>query len=116
VSSFPRSVVAVSADSDRAALLEGLIYETDDFDVVIVESVARAYSRIKELTPELVIVFIQIDDVAGCQLLSMLAVDRDTASIPVVTCAIQPGARPFEPMVTDMNQDQPRRDVAIRMN
>ena len=109
-------MVAVSADSDRAELLEGLIYQTDDFDVVIVESLARAYSRIKELTPELVIVFIRMDDVAGCRLLSMLSLDRDTADIAVVTCATEPGARTCERTFADVNQDPPRRDVALRMN
>lgn len=55
------------------------------FDVVFVESTAHAYSRIKRVLPDLVILCVSSDDTAGCQLLSMLALDSDTARIPVMT-------------------------------
>lgn len=82
----PRStVVAVSGDSRRAELLHALVLDPHDFDVVFVESIARGYARIKELRPDIVVVFMAIDDVAACQLLSMLNIDRSVSSIPVVT-------------------------------
>jgi hypothetical protein len=89
VDGFPRNVIAVSADSQRPALVEGLLFDTDGFDVFIIESLSRAYSRIRALTPDLVIVFMEIDDAASCQLLSMLMVDEATAAIPVITCTIE---------------------------
>ena len=51
------------------------------------ESVAHGYSRIKQVMPDLVIVYLEIEDVAGCQLLSMLSIDDDLFGIPVVTCS-----------------------------
>ena len=68
-------------------MLDALLLDTNDYDVLVVESMARGYSRIKELKPDLVIVYLEIDDSAVCQLLSMLRVDSDTSAIPVLTWA-----------------------------
>src|SRR5258705_4409360 len=92
VSSVPTSVVAVSGDSQRAALLEGLLFDTDGFDVVLVEALRRAYSRIKELMPDLIIVFMEMDDAASCRLLSMLSLDPGTLRIPGLPRARRPSA------------------------
>jgi len=68
-----------------AQLLDALLGETDSYDVVIVESIARGYSRIKEVAPNAIIVFVEMDDPAVCQLLSMLTADRGTSNIPIVS-------------------------------
>ena len=68
-------------------MLDALLLDTDDYDVLVVESMTRGYSRIKGLKPALVIVYLEIDDAAACQLLSMLTVDSETANIPVLTWA-----------------------------
>jgi DNA-binding response OmpR family regulator len=68
-------------------MLDALLLDTNDCDVLVVESFARGYSRIKELKPDLVIVYLEIDDWAACQLLSMLTIDDDTTGIPVLTWA-----------------------------
>jgi len=62
------------------------VADAGNFDVVVVESTARAYSRIKHVAPTLVIVCVGMDDPEAFQVLSMLALDRDTAHIPVLTC------------------------------
>ena len=116
VSSFPRSVVAVSGDSQRAALLEGLLCDTDGFDVVVVEALGRAYSSIKELMPDLIIVFMEMDDAASCRLLSMLTLDRATSSIPVLTHAVEPSALGWDRAPARLNQPLPNRDFALQMN
>ena len=85
-----RTVVAVSQDSHFAELLDALLGETDGYDVVIVESIARGYSRIKEVAPNAIIVFVEVDDPAVCQLLSMLTADRGTSNIPIVTWTKRP--------------------------
>ena len=87
MSGLIQTVVAVSGDPLRAELLDALVNDDNDFDVIVVESIARAYSRIKQLTPDLVIVFCDINDTAACQLLSMLKTDVDLSSVFVVTCA-----------------------------
>ena len=81
----PRSIVAVSGHPDQEELLEELLLCAIGYDVIVVESVAHGYSRIKELTPDLVVLLLNSDDVRGWQLLSMLVGDADLAGIPVVT-------------------------------
>ncbi len=55
-----------------------------DQQVVFVESTARAYSKIKRVRPDLIVMCLASDDVDGCQVLSMLALDAETAGIPVL--------------------------------
>ncbi|HEV3060524.1 MAG TPA: hypothetical protein VGY48_19925 [Vicinamibacterales bacterium] len=90
MSSSVRCVIAVSEQPGRAELLGAILTDTDDYDVVVLESVARGFSRIKQVTPDLVIVVFTIDDAAACQLLSMLTVDRETLRIPVLTWVTRP--------------------------
>jgi CheY-like chemotaxis protein len=56
-----------------------------DCRVVIVESTAHAYSKIKRELPDVIVMCLSSDDLAGCQVLSMLALDRETSRIPVLT-------------------------------
>ena len=85
--SSSRNVVAVSDDSLRSELLDALLDDEKGYRVIVVESISRAYSRIRQLKPDVVMVFMDIDDVNACQLLSMLEIDRALSGIPVVTCA-----------------------------
>jgi DNA-binding response OmpR family regulator len=83
-----RSVAVVTTDP-RPELLDTVL-GAGDYDVVFVEQVSRAYSCIKRTTPQLVIVCLELDDLATFQLLSMLALDEDTANIPVRTYVVTP--------------------------
>ncbi|PWT81383.1 MAG: hypothetical protein C5B57_10565 [Blastocatellia bacterium] len=56
-----------------------------DHDVVFVESIANAYSHIKRMSPDLIVVCLSADDADGCQVLSMLKLDTETSRIPIVT-------------------------------
>ena len=56
--------------------------------LLLVGSVGNAYLRIRTRAPDLVVVYLSSDDVEGCQLLSALALDRQTADVPVVTYMI----------------------------
>ena len=69
------------------AILELLecILEAGHYDVVLVESNERAYSQIKRVKPDLVILCIRLDDLNGFQVLSMLKLDAGTRDIPVLT-------------------------------
>ena len=58
-----------------------------DYDVIVVEPLSRAYSQIKRVQPTLIIMCLAFGDIDGCHLLSMLKLDRETASIPIRTCA-----------------------------
>ena len=89
------SVVAVSNDALRPELLDRLFVDDNDYDVIVVESIERAYSRIRQVQPAAVVVFMNIDDVEACQLLSMLHIDHELRGINVVSCTTSPddGAR-----------------------
>ena len=82
-----QQVVVVSKQSQLNGLLETML-DAGQYDVVFVESTERAYSHIKALTPHLIIVCLDIDDIDGFQVLSMLKLDADTKNIPIVTCTV----------------------------
>lgn len=85
----PRSqqVVVVSKHSRVNGLLETVL-DSGRYDVVVVESTEHAYTHIKRVNPNLVIVCLDIDDLDAFQVLSMLKLDSETRKIPVVTCTV----------------------------
>src|SRR5688500_15394480 len=87
VRSTSQQVVVVSKQSQLNGLLETVL-DAGQYDVVFVESTEHAYSHIKRLTPHLIIVCLDIDDIDGFQVLSMLKLDEDTKGIPLVTCTV----------------------------
>ena len=96
--------------------MDALLLDENDYDVVFVESVARGYSRIKQLTPDLVIVFLAMDDVAACQLLSMLTIDGETSGIPVVTWTTRPEPSSGEDIFAEVTRDLTCQITAVHMN
>ena len=111
-----RSVVAVSGDPQRAQLMDALLADVDLRDIVFVESIARGYSRIKQLAPDIVVVLLGDDPAPACQLLSMLKLDRDTSDIPVVTWMTRHEETEFEELLAQLDQDWSSPRVAIQMN
>ena len=83
----PQQVVVVSKQSQMNGLLETVL-DAGQYDVVFVESTEHAYSHIKRLSPNLIIVCLDIDELDGFQVLSMLKLDSETKGIPVVTCTV----------------------------
>jgi CheY-like chemotaxis protein len=66
------------------------------YDVVFVESNEHAYSQVKRLQPDLVILCIRIDRLDGFHVLSMLKLDPETRDIPVLTYTITDPGRDAE--------------------
>lgn len=83
-SSVTQKVLIVNGSSDVLEALEPVL-DAGNYDVVFVESSAHAYSQIKRVRPDLVILCVEIDDAEGLNVLSMLKLDADTRDIPVVT-------------------------------
>ena len=81
-----RRVVVVNGNAQMLELLQ-VALETGRYDVVFVQSHTHAYSQVKRLQPHLVILCLHMDDPEGFRVLSMLKLDEDTRSIPVVTYA-----------------------------
>jgi len=114
--SYLSSVVAVSQDSLQEELLDALLFDRNDYDVIYVESFALAYPRIKELRPDLVVVFMSRDDDTACRLLSMLTIDRDLARIPVVMSVSRLEKGEPEELVAEVNRSASNGAVAVAMN
>ena len=76
--------VVIVGNAPNQQVLE-TVANAGNYDVVIVESTARAYSHIKRVVPTLVVMCVDVDDRDSCQVLSMLKLDSTTATIPVVT-------------------------------
>ena len=82
--SAAQKVVIVNGTPDILELLETVL-DAGHYDVVFVESNRNAYSQIKRVHPDLVILCVAIEEMDGFQILSMLKIDEETRAIPVLT-------------------------------
>jgi PleD family two-component response regulator len=79
-----QKVVIVNGTSEILDLLETVL-DAGHYDVVFVESSEHAYSQIKRVQPNLVILCVRLAEADGFQVLSMLKLDDETRGIPVLT-------------------------------
>ena len=79
-----QKVVIVNGSAEILELLETVL-DGGRYDIVFVESSAHAYSQIKRVQPNLVILCVRIDDMETFQVLSMLKIDEETRNIPILT-------------------------------
>jgi PleD family two-component response regulator len=79
-----QKVLIVNGSNDVLEVLDPVL-EAGNYDVVFVEASAHAYSQIKRVQPDLVILCVAMDDADGLRVLSMLKLDAETRDIPVVT-------------------------------
>src|SRR5262245_29633450 len=106
-----QKVVIVNGNAEILELLETVL-DAGHYDVVFVESSSHAYSQIKRVQPNLVILCVKIDDMDGFQVLSMLKLDADTRDIPVLTYTNEsngdePEEEPAETTETEMFSTKP---------
>jgi hypothetical protein len=87
MSRSPFCIVAVSNDELRPQLLDMLLAEDSSYDVIVVESIERAYSRIRQLQPAHVVLFMDVEDEDACRLLSMLHNERALRGLSLRLCA-----------------------------
>ena len=112
-----QKVVIVNGSTEILELLESVL-EAGHYDIVFVESSAHAYSQIKRVKPNLVILCVRIEDLDGFQVLSMLKLDKETRAIPVLTYTTEYEGQDAaeeeaaEPSETEMFTAKP----AMRMN
>jgi PleD family two-component response regulator len=79
-----QKVVIVNGSADVMDLV-GSVLDAGHYDVIFVESSEHAYSQVKRVQPNLVILCVRIEDVNAFQVLSMLKLDEETREIPVLT-------------------------------
>ena len=108
-----RSVVVVTKHA-HPDVLDSLL-DAGHYDVVFIESLERAYSHIKRVTPHLVIVCVDIDDIDGFQVLTMLKLDSATAQIPVWTYLTTAESRTAHDLV-EPERFSSRYAAAVSMN
>src|SRR5215467_4144689 len=100
-----QKVVIVNGSSEVLELLETVLDE-GHYDVVFVESSQHAYSQIKRVQPNLVILCVRIDDAEGFQVLSMLKLDAETRDIPVLTYTIERESDESEDEVAEPSESE----------
>jgi CheY-like chemotaxis protein len=81
----PQKVVVVNGNPDILEVLETVL-DAGRYDMTFVEATDHAYSQIRQVQPDLVILCMEFDEPEGFQLLSMLKLDAETRRISVVTC------------------------------
>jgi len=79
-----QKVVVVNGSPEILDAFESVL-EAGRYDMVFVEPGERAYSQIKRVAPQLVILCTRIERLDGFQLITMLKLDPDTCDIPVLT-------------------------------
>src|ERR1700741_3657861 len=76
--------VFVGGGPDSLAIVEPAL-ESQAYDVEFVASDDEPYATVAALKPDLVVVSLALDDISGFHLLTMLRLDPQTASIPVLS-------------------------------
>jgi PleD family two-component response regulator len=113
-----QKVVVVNGNTEVLGLLETVL-DAGRYDMVFVESSDRAYSQIKKVVPNLVILCVRIDELDGFQLLTMLKLDRETSNIPVLTYTTEYEGQDFDAAISQIAEEEeellPVRP-ALRMN
>ena len=88
-----QTVVIVNGTPEVLASIENAV-EAGRYGVVFIESIEHAYSQIKRVQPNLVILCVRLHEMNGFHVLSMLKLDEATRGIPVVTYAAEEHEEP----------------------
>jgi PleD family two-component response regulator len=100
-----QKVVIVNGNTEMLDMLETVL-DAGHYDVVFVESSEHAYSQIKRVQPNLVILCVRIDETEGFQVLSMLKLDEETRGIPVLTYTTEYDSPESEEEVTELSDTE----------
>jgi CheY-like chemotaxis protein len=113
-----QKVVVVNGNTEVLGMLETVL-DAGRYDMVFVESGEHAYSHIKQVMPNLVILCTRIEELTGFQLLTMLKLDPDTRDIPVLTYTTEYEGQDFDTAISQLAEEEedvfPTRP-AMRMN
>ena len=115
-----QKVVVVNGNTEVLGMLEAVL-DAGRYDMVFVESGEHAYSHIKQVVPNLVILCTRIEQLNGFQLLTMLKLDPETRDIPVLTYTTEYEGQDFEAAVSQLADDEEEEVFrtsrpALRMN
>lgn len=113
-----QKVVVINGNTEVLGMLETVL-DAGRYDMVFVESGEHAYSQIKKVLPNLVILCTRIEHLEGFQLLTMLKLDSETRDIPVLTYTTEYEGQDFDAAISQLAEEEedvfPTRP-ALRMN
>ena len=78
-----QKVVVVNGGADVIGMLE-VVLDAGRYDMVFVESPDHAYSQVKRVLPDFIILCAGVEHLEAFQLLTLLKLDPDTRDIPVL--------------------------------
>ena len=114
-----QKVIVVNGNTGVLGMLESVL-DAGRYDMVFVEPGERAYSQIKKVLPNLVILCTRIERLEGFQILTMLKLDPDTCDIPVLTYTTESEGQDFSTMLSQWTDDDDSgvfvNRAALRMN
>ena len=115
-----QKVVVVNGNTEVLGMLESVL-DAGRYDMVFVEPGDRAYSQIRKVLPNLVILCTRIEELDGFQLLTMLKLDPHTSDIPVLTYTTEHEGQDFDMVLSTSLTDEDPDSVfpsrpALRMN
>jgi PleD family two-component response regulator len=113
-----QKVVVVNGNTEVLGMLESVL-DAGRYDMVFVEPGDRAYSQIRKVIPNLVILCTRIEELDGFQLLTMLKLDPATSEIPVLTYTTEHEGQNFDEVLSPPADDDETVFVsrpALRMN
>jgi PleD family two-component response regulator len=114
-----QKVVVVNGNTEVLGMLETVL-DAGRYDMVFVESSDRAYSQIRKVVPNLVILCTRIEELEGFQLLTMLKLDEETKDIPILTYTTEYEGQDFDSAISQLAEDEenflPTQRPALRMN
>src|ERR1700752_4778999 len=100
-----QKVVVVNGNTEVLGMLESVL-DAGRYDMVFVESGEHAYSQIKKVLPNLVILCTRIEHLEGFQLLTMLKLDPQTRDIPVLTCTTEHEGQDFDAAISQLADEE----------
>jgi len=112
-----QKIVVVNGGTEVLGMLEAVL-DAGRYDMVFVESSDHAYSQIKKVLPNLVILCARIEHLEGFQLLTMLKLDPGTRDIPILTYTTEYEGEDFGAAISQPAEEEdllPSRH-ALRMN
>ena len=108
-----QKVVVVNGNAEVLSMLETVL-DAGRYDMVFVESSDHAYSSIRKVRPNLVILCTRVEDLEGFQLLTMLKLDDATRDIPVLTYTTESEEGDFDAAISQMADDDEQSMLPAR--
>ena len=100
-----QKVVVVNGNTEVLGMLESVL-DAGRYDMVFVEPGDRAYSQIRKVIPDLVILCTRIEELDGFQLLTMLKLDPDTRHLPVLTYTSESDGQDVDDAATQLTEEE----------